>query len=119
MVRILAAATLIGLLSAGAAFAEMKDNSSTAPAVATSNVATSNGDSKTTAATVVGAKGFTESEARSRIESRGYTDIFGLKKDDQGTWRGKATKNGTQVDVAIDGQGNDALSYEDIKPATK
>ncbi len=116
MVRILATATLLGLLGTGMAFAQTKDNnpSATAPAVATGDT-----NSRTSAATEAGTKNFTENDARSRIESRGYTDVVNLKKDAQSTWRGKATKNGRQVDVAIDSQGNDALSYEDIKPATK
>ena len=116
MVRLLAAATLAGLLSVGSAFAQSNNDrrSTTPPAVATGNA-----DSQVAAAPVAGAKGFTESEARSRIEARGYTNVNGLKEDQQSVWRGKATKDGKEVNVAIDNQGNAALSYEDIKPTTK
>jgi hypothetical protein len=53
-----------------------------------------------------GANSFTESQARSRIEDRGFTNVSGLKKDDQGIWRGTATKDGKAVAVALDYKGN-------------
>ena len=55
---------------------------------------------------VAGANSFTEGEAKSRIESRGFSNVTGLAKDDQGIWRGKAQQNGRNVDVALDFQGN-------------
>jgi hypothetical protein len=55
---------------------------------------------------VAGANSFTEGEAKSRIESRGFANVSELKKDDQGIWRGKAQQNGRNVDVALDFQGN-------------
>lgn len=55
---------------------------------------------------VPGANSFTESQARSRIESRGFSNVSGLKKDDQSIWRGTATKDGKTVAVALDYQGN-------------
>ena len=55
---------------------------------------------------VVGANSFTEGEAKSRIEARGFANVSELKKDDQGIWRGKAQQNGRNVDVALDFQGN-------------
>lgn len=57
-------------------------------------------------APVAGANSFTESQAKARIESRGYTNVTGLKKDDQSIWRGTASKDGKQVTVALDYQGN-------------
>ena len=45
-------------------------------------------------------------QAKSRIETGGYTNVSGLKKDDQGVWRAKATKDGKSVDVSVDFQGN-------------
>jgi hypothetical protein len=58
-------------------------------------------------APVAGANSFTEGQAKSRIEAAGFTNVSGLKKDDQGVWRGKATKGGTAaVDVNVDFQGN-------------
>jgi sporulation protein YlmC with PRC-barrel domain len=53
-----------------------------------------------------GANSFTESQARSRIEEQGFTAVTGLKKDDQGIWRGTAMKNGKTVSVALDYKGN-------------
>ena len=55
---------------------------------------------------VAGANSFTEGQAKSRIESNGYTNVSGLKKDDQGVWRGKAQKDGKTMDVSLDFQGN-------------
>ena len=55
---------------------------------------------------VAGANSFTEGQAQSRIEGAGFTKVTGLKKDDQGVWRGSATKNGKQVPVSVDFRGN-------------
>jgi len=55
---------------------------------------------------VAGANSFTEGEAKSRIEAKGYANVTELKKDDQGIWRGKAQQNGRSVSVALDYQGN-------------
>lgn len=55
---------------------------------------------------VAGANSFTEGQAKSRIESGGYSGISSLKKDDNGVWRGKAMKDGKTVDVSLDFQGN-------------
>jgi len=53
-----------------------------------------------------GANSFTEGEAKSRIEKAGYTEVSGLKKDDQGIWRGSASKSGKPVKVSLDYKGN-------------
>ena len=55
---------------------------------------------------VRGRNSFTEGEAKSRIEKAGFADVSGLKKDDDGVWRGTATKEGRSVDVSLDYQGN-------------
>ena len=55
---------------------------------------------------VAGANSFTEGEAKSRIEAKGYANVTELKKDDQGIWRGRAQQNGRSVTVALDYQGN-------------
>ena len=55
---------------------------------------------------VAGANSFTEGQAKSRIETGGYSNVSGLKKDDQGVWRAKAMKDGKSVDVSLDFQGN-------------
>jgi putative membrane protein len=55
---------------------------------------------------VPGANSFTEGQAKSRIESQGFTNVSGLAKDDQGVWRGKASKDGKNVNVALDFHGD-------------
>ena len=55
---------------------------------------------------VAGRNSFTEGQAKSRIEDAGYTNVTGLKKDDNGIWRGKASKGGAAVNVSVDFQGN-------------
>ena len=58
------------------------------------------------AAPVPGANSFTESQAKSRIEGAGYTDVGTLKKDANGIWTGPARKGGQTVTVKVDFQGN-------------
>ncbi|QKC98307.1 DUF4142 domain-containing protein [Mesorhizobium sp. NZP2298] len=58
------------------------------------------------AAPVPGANSFTEAQAKSAIEKAGYADVSGLKKDDQGIWRGTASKDGKSTPIALDYQGN-------------
>jgi putative membrane protein len=53
-----------------------------------------------------GANSFTEAQARERIEARGFSAVMGLRQDDQGIWRGTATRNGAQANVAVDFRGN-------------
>jgi len=57
-------------------------------------------------APVAGANSFTEGQAKSRIESKGYTNVSGLKKDAKGVWRGTAMRDGKSVDVSLDFEGN-------------
>jgi len=58
------------------------------------------------AAPVAGANSFTEGQAKSRIESNGYSNVSELKKDDSGIWTGSAMKGGQKVNVRLDFQGN-------------
>ena len=58
------------------------------------------------AAPVAGANSFTEGQAKSRLETNGFTNVTGLKKDADGVWRGKASKGTQTVDVSVDFQGN-------------
>jgi hypothetical protein len=69
------------------------------PAVHTNNA--NNSD-----APVKGANSYTMSEAKSRIAAKGYMHIAALKKDNNGVWRGMATKDGQSVHVSLDYQGN-------------
>ena len=43
-------------------------------------------------APVAGANSSTEAQAQERIEKAGFTEVKGLKKDDQGIWRGRPSK---------------------------
>jgi len=124
-------ALLLGVLVAGPALAQTAGSTSTAatptvppmsvpsvtvPAPATTTPPASNSapqaltvapaDAKTSAAPVPGANSFTEAQARSRVESRGFTNVTSLMKDEQSIWRGRATKDGREVAIAVDYQGN-------------
>jgi hypothetical protein len=58
------------------------------------------------AAPVPGANSFTEGQAKSKIEANGFTQVSGLKKDENGFWIGTAMKGGAKVTVKVDFQGN-------------
>ena len=85
-----------------------------APAAPTQDTTAASGNSNQTVATTNanaptparGANSFTEGEARSRIESNGYSNVSGLTKDDDGVWRGKAQKGSQQAQVWLDYKGN-------------
>ena len=53
-----------------------------------------------------GANSFTEAQAADRIGKAGFTAVTGLKKDDQGIWRGTGMQGGTSMSVALDFKGN-------------
>jgi hypothetical protein len=57
-------------------------------------------------APVVGANSFTEGQAKSRIEAKGFENVSGLQKDNAGVWRGKASQGGKAMNVSVDFQGN-------------
>ncbi len=59
-----------------------------------------------TNAPLPGANSFTENQVRERLESNGFTGATGLRKDDQGIWRGTAMRNGASTPVAVDYRGN-------------
>ena len=92
-----------GLVGSGLmAQASAQTATSTAPAAVT----TTTEPSRTTGAPVSGANSFTESEARRRIQDKGFGAVTDLKKDDKGVWRGTTTKDGKTMTVALDYQGN-------------
>ena len=70
------------------------------------NSAINSPDQKNSNRPVEGANSFTEGQAKSRIEAEGYSNVSELKKDDNGVWRGKATKGGATTGVSLDFQGN-------------
>jgi len=55
---------------------------------------------------VAGRNSFTEGQAKSKIEDAGYANVTELKKDDNGVWRGQASKGGSASAVRVDFQGN-------------
>ena len=57
-------------------------------------------------APVAGRNSFTEGQAKSKLEDAGYADVTALKKDDNGVWRGHASKGGSATAVSVDFQGN-------------
>ena len=80
-----------------------QDNTTTA---SPPSVTTSNANKKTAAAPVKGRNSFTMNEARRRIEAGGFTQVTGLKKDQDGIWRGTGMRGGASVPVYCDYQGN-------------
>src|SRR3954468_13606358 len=91
----------IGLAAATAASAQ------TPPAQSGPNNNAINSPSQNNSnAPVAGRNSFTEGQAKSKIEDAGYTNITELKKDDNGVWRGKASKSGSTAAVSVDFQGN-------------
>jgi putative membrane protein len=48
---------------------------------------------------------FTEQQAREHLSHLGYTGISDLTKDENGVWRGSATKDGNTRTVAVDVKG--------------
>jgi hypothetical protein len=70
------------------------------------NSAINTTDQNNSNAPVAGRNSFTEGQAKSRIEAAGYSNVSNLQKDNDGIWRGKAQKGGTQREVSLDFQGN-------------
>lgn len=101
MKKLLLAAAFVGS-STLAALAQ----TSTAPATDGDTPAIATPDDKNATAPVEGANSFTEDQAKERLVEAGYADVTGLKLDDNGVWRGTATKDGKSVNVALDYQGN-------------
>ena len=107
LTKILGVAAVLGVIGAGGAFAQTVTTTQPANAPMVSPmVSTTSPDSTNPGAPVAGANSFTEAQARSRLEAHGYTDVSGLTEDDQSIWRGKATKDGSVVNIALDYQGN-------------
>jgi hypothetical protein len=73
---------------------------------APSNPAVKTSEGNNPGAPVPGANSFTAGQAKARIESRGYANVMGLEKDNNGFWRGNAMKDGKSVNVTLDYQGN-------------
>src|SRR4051812_6278182 len=76
------------------------------PAQSGPNNSAINSDQKNSDRPVAGRNSFTEGQAKSKIEDAGYSNVSDLKKDDNGVWRGKASKGGSSTNVSLDFQGN-------------
>nr|WP_210322542.1 PepSY domain-containing protein [Aminobacter carboxidus] len=63
-------------------------------------------DSTNPTAPVAGANSFTEAQAKAKIEEAGFQNVSALVKAESGIWQGKATKDGKEVVVSLDYQGN-------------
>jgi hypothetical protein len=90
-----------GLMLAGAAFAQNPPAQSGPNNNAVNSSGQNNSDKP-----VAGHNSFTEGQAKSKIEQAGYSAVTDLKKDDDGVWRGMASKGGASTNVSVDFQGN-------------
>jgi hypothetical protein len=52
-----------------------------------------------------GASSYTEAQAKSAIETAGYTGVGPLTQNANGLWQGKAIKDGQAVSVSVDYKG--------------
>ena len=84
--RLLNSAAIILVLTALSA--AVAQNPPVKPVCPTTNNAINGTGGNNPGAPVKGANSFTEGQAKSRIEARGYTQVKGLQKDDSGVWRG-------------------------------
>ena len=94
------------LASAGLIFAGAASAQTPAAKSGPNNNAVNSAGQNNSNAPVAGRNSFTEGEAKSAIEKAGYTNVTELKKDDNGVWRGKASKGGSSTPVSLDFQGN-------------
>ncbi|MFU0505813.1 PepSY domain-containing protein [Pseudaminobacter sp. NGMCC 1.201702] len=97
----IALALCTALASSGAVYAQ---TAPTTPNPETPAVTTP--DTANPTAPVAGENSFTEAQAKSRIEDKGYSNVADLKLGEDGIWRAKADKGGAMVEVALDYQGN-------------
>lgn len=100
--KLIATATVLLMLGLGTGIAQ-----TTAPAnPGPGNKAVSQPGANNPGAPVAGANSFTETQAKSRMESNGFVNVTNLRKDDSGVWRANATKDGKPHSVSLDFQGN-------------
>lgn len=78
------------------------DSEKTNPAVATDEATAE----KMAGAPAAGANSFTEDQARERAMTAGYMEVGALNQASDGTWQGSAMKDGANVTVVVDYQGN-------------
>ena len=100
----LAVAAVLAVLASGALAQTQNPPAQDSPQ--NSAINSQDSSNRQVTAPVAGSNSFTEGQAKSRIEKMGFADVTDLKKDDNGVWRGRATKDGKTVDVSLDYQGN-------------
>ncbi|ATU95005.1 hypothetical protein [Phyllobacterium zundukense] len=95
------AIAIAAALIASAAYAQEtpKPAEPETPAIATP-------DTKNPTAPVPGENSFTESQAKQRIEDKGYTEVTALTKGEDGIWTASAMKESKAFEVKLDYQGN-------------
>lgn len=93
-ILLLAAIWMFRLLVASAAVAQTTPLSPTDPSA------------RSLSRSISPATAFTEGDAKSRFEARGYSNIHGLHKDAFGIWRGAGTRNGKAFKLSLDVEGN-------------
>ena len=104
--RVIPTAVLLGCFSVAAMAQTQNRAPAPAPDTSARTPAVASPDKNNPGAPVAGATSFTEGQAKSRIESQGFTNVTDLKKDDKGVWMAKASKGGKSTSVALDYQGN-------------
>jgi glucose/arabinose dehydrogenase len=88
-------------IAAAAALAAACDQQTQTTAPDTTADMTTPGPAAPPAATVT----ITESDARSRIEAQGYSNVTGLMQNPDGTWSATATRNGETTQVTVSESG--------------
>lgn len=78
----------------------------TKPATEAETPAVATPDSTNPAAPVPGANSFTEGQAKAHMQEKGYSDVTGLTKGEDGNWTASAMKSGKAFEVKLDFQGN-------------
>jgi len=106
MKLLLATGLIAGLAAAPIAESALAQNAAPPPNPNAATPAIANPKLDNSGAPAVGANSFTEGQAKARIEAAGYTNVSPLVKDKDGIWRGRASKAGALVDVALDYQGH-------------
>lgn len=99
--RSLIALSLVAGLAAGPSFAQYGAKPPEGPPATQSKPAT---PPASTATPEAGAA-MTETQAKSRIEAQGYTNVSQLQKDAKGVWNANAMKDGKSVHLSLDTQG--------------
>jgi hypothetical protein len=101
-----AVATMVALTFSASLALAQTPGGNPGPGGSAGGASSTTGTSRDQKPPLKGANSFTEGEAKSRAEARGFSDIKDLEKDSEGIWRGHAMQDGKQVQIAIDYKGN-------------